>query len=132
MIKKFILAICIVFTMAIYSQTDILPNQTYQASVTVGELVYFTGTEWDETDATTEAATCSTLVGIALGNGQILIHGIYRTSGLTVGNYYISTTAGQYTNTAPSATNQVVRLIGYALDSKKLFFNPDATWIVVP
>jgi len=130
---KFIILLCILCLSGImYSQTDILLNETYESSVSAGELVYFTGTYWDEADATSEAAPCTTGVGIALGNNQVLIRGIYKTSGLSSGNYYISTTAGQWTATAPSASTNVVRLIGYSLGALELNFQPDNTWVVVP
>ena len=44
---------------------------------------------------------------------------------------YASTTAGEATLTAPTASGDYVRILGYSLNvsSKKMFFNPDSTYI---
>ena len=44
---------------------------------------------------------------------------------------YVSTTAGKVSATAPSATGDVVRVVGYALDTSEsqIWFNPDNTWV---
>jgi len=128
----FIIIIFLFFTGIIYSQKqDIRAGQTYESSVTVGELVYYTGTQWDETDASSETAASTAMVGIALGNSQVLIRGSWKTTGLTSGSkYYMSTTAGQITITAPPTVSQVVRVIGYALSSTELNLDVDNTWIV--
>ena len=33
------------------------------------------------------------------------------------------------TNTAPTASGTYVRVIGYAIDSNTIYFNPDNTWV---
>ena len=87
------------------------------------------------------------LLGVALGTdtgGGFLIRGLVKSTYLTgrVGGtgsaktgsaVYLSASAGHGTNTAPSSTNQVVRVLGYAVDSANttIFFNPDPTWVVV-
>ena len=44
---------------------------------------------------------------------------------------YLSTTAGTIQDTAPSSTNNVVRVVGYAIgrDDGYIYFNPSSTWI---
>ena len=52
----------------------------------------------------------------------------------TVGDeLYVSTTAGDITSTAPSGTGDVVRVIGYCLDSTngQIWFNPSNDFIVL-
>ena len=46
---------------------------------------------------------------------------------------YISGSQGQITNTAPSANGDVVRVVGYCLDSTngQIWFNPSSDWIEV-
>lgn len=130
--KSFLIAIFVLIcTVAIYSQSEILPSQTYNGSVTTGELCYYTGTEWDEANATSEA-TSSKILGIAIGNNQILLHGYWKTTGLVAGNiYYVSTTEGQITNTAPSTSTNIVRVIGYAMSTTKLYLFIDNTWVEI-
>lgn len=49
-------------------------------------------------------------------------------SGLTIGaTYYLATTAGSITTTAPSASGNVVQEIGKALSATELLFRPRAT-----
>lgn len=64
--------------------------------------------------------------------GKFLVRGVYRTSGLTVGaTYYIDTTVGAITTTAPSLTGDIVRVIGYAISATELHFNPDSTYVEI-
>ena len=45
-------------------------------------------------------------------------------TGLTGGNVFLSTTAGGCTNTAPSATGNVVQRVGIAVGATELNFEP--------
>jgi hypothetical protein len=48
-------------------------------------------------------------------------------SGLTPGaRYFLSTTAGQATNVAPSAAGNVAQVIGYALSATEIQFRPES------
>ena len=52
----------------------------------------------------------------------------------TIGDkLYLSTTEGQASSTAPSGTSDVVRVIGYCLDSSngQIWFNPDNTFVEI-
>jgi hypothetical protein len=42
---------------------------------------------------------------------------------------YISNTAGAFTTTRPTGTNDYVRIIGYATSANYIYFDPDKTWI---
>ena len=44
---------------------------------------------------------------------------------------YLDTTVGQMTPTQPSASGQIVRLLGYKLANDNIFFQPDETFIEV-
>jgi hypothetical protein len=88
-------------------------------------------------DADAEA-TADTLLAICTesltdGNpGTFIIRGRYTTSGLTAGAvYYVSTTAGDWTATAPSGTGDIVRIVGYALSTTVLLFMPDNTYVEI-
>ena len=66
------------------------------------------------------------------GTGQFLVFGRKTTTGLTSGStYYVSTTLAGITATAPSATLDIVRIVGHALSTTVLFFNPDQTYIEI-
>ncbi len=97
-----------------------------------GDLVYLSAsTTWSQTDADAEATTKGAL-GIRISATDVLTHGVYTTSGLTAGStYYVSTTAGEITLTAPSASGDIVRIVGFALSTTELYFNPDGTYIEI-
>jgi hypothetical protein len=65
--------------------------------------------------------------------GQCVIYGDYTTSGLTTGaEYFISdSTAGEITDTAPTTSTSIVRIIGYAKSTTTLFFDPSKTYIQI-
>jgi len=44
---------------------------------------------------------------------------------------YVSTTAGQLTQTAPSTTGDRVQIVGYAMSATTMFFNPDFTDLTI-
>ena len=91
-----------------------------------GDLVYLSSANtWTQADADA-AATASGMLAIKISATTVLTQGVYTTTGLTAANtYYVSLTAGGITNTKPSATADVVRVIGYALSTTELYFNPD-------
>jgi len=102
----------------------VVASQTIDGGVSTGNLVYLDTTSWKQADADAEATSIGQL-GISLGSNNVLIDGIYTTTGLTAGSdYYISTTAGGITTTKPSTTGDIVRFIGTALSTTQLLFKP--------
>ena len=112
------------------------------ASLSDGDLVYLNSSgQWNLTDA--DAASSSTgLIGIYLSSpGRVLLRGHARvtanssfTGMTTIGApLYVSTTAGDFTQTAPSATGDIVRIIGYVTDTTNdiMYFCPDTTWVEI-
>lgn len=88
------------------------------------------------------SANASGLLGIALGStpsSGILLRGFasfnlssYTSMGVTGGQQYLSkTSTGAFSQTQPSATGDIVRVIGYCVDivTDTLYFSPDSTWI---
>jgi hypothetical protein len=68
------------------------------------------------------------------GSHVVLLYGIYRDDSLfsfaTVGGaVYLATTAGLLTQTQPSATDQVIQVIGSALATHVLYVNPQADYL---
>ena len=104
-----------------------------------GSIVYYNGSVWAATDADA-ASTASGLIGVALGPNVaetgILLRGMVTLNHDpgTIGDIlYLSTTAGQASSTAPSGTGDIVRVIGYCLDSSngQIWFNPDNTFVEI-
>jgi len=101
--------------------------------------------QWDEAHADSTADSTG-MLGLALGSGQastvgMLIRGYARfTSKFAItsvnnGNpvYLSAATEGLITGTAPSGTGDVVRILGYVVDSNNevIYFNPDNTFVTV-
>ena len=115
-------------------------------SVTAGNLYYFDSSgNWTAADADAES-TSTGLLGIARGTGTassvgMLLRGHARftanssyTGTTTIGaKLYASTTAGAFSQTAPTSTGQVVRIIGYVQSptSDQIYFCPDNTWVTL-
>jgi hypothetical protein len=87
---------------------------------------------------------CRQLAAVAVGTDSavdgMLIRGcVTLASVYTAGTdaegirVFASTTAGEATLTAPSATGDTVRVLGYSLNAgdKKMFFNPDSTHVEI-
>jgi hypothetical protein len=94
---------------------------------------------WDTSDASIES-TCSGMLGIAVDSGTgagktLITKGLYRldaaydwTAGATL---YASEATGELTETAPTTSGAIVRIVGYAISSDVIYFDPDKTYIEV-
>jgi hypothetical protein len=81
------------------------------------------------------------MLGIAMGttpSAGILIKGFAKNTVFTSGGlgsvlYLDPSNAGDTTSTIPSATNNIVRIVGYMLDASAdvIFFDPDKSWVQV-
>jgi hypothetical protein len=62
-----------------------------------------------------------------------LLKGDYTDTGLTTASlYYISiSTAGAKTLTAPSASTNILRILGYATSTTNFYFDPDNTYVTI-
>ena len=120
-------------------------------TLTAGQ-IYFLHTDgtWNSTDADAASTGGSQLLGVGLGgaarSGGVLLEGFIRIPSTEVLNtpgsgavdglpLYVSTTAGHFDFTAPSATGDIVRVVGYCLDDDSsdilVWFCPDNTWIEI-
>ena len=100
-----------------------------------------TGGTWAAADASDNTAGADELLGIALGSNAtvngVLLRGVVNVTGISnltnIGRaLYISTTAGDVTETAPSSNNNIVRIVGYVTNANDtMYFNPDSTWVKV-
>jgi len=95
-----------------------------------GNAVYLSGSNtWTQADSSAEA-TCKTSLGIRISATDVLLHGVYTTTGLTAGSlYYVSETAGAITTTAPITSLSIVRPIGYALTTTELYVFPAGAYV---
>jgi hypothetical protein len=106
------------------------------SDATTAGLLYTVKTNglWTPVDADNEATSIG-MLAIALGSnataGMLLQGFFYKAShGFTIGlPLYISNTAGAFTTTRPTGTNDYVRIIGYATSTNYIYFDPDKTWV---
>ena len=108
-------------------------------STTQGELCYYTSSgTWAAADADATGTAGGVLLAIALGTDPdadgMLLRGMYTLDhdpGTIGDELYVSTTAGDITGTAPSGTGDIVRVVGYCLDSTngQIWFNPSNDFI---
>lgn len=120
-------------------QGDIVKIGT--GSTTQGELCYYKSDgAWAAADADATATAGGCLLAIALGTDPdsdgMLLRGMFTLDhdpGTIADELYVSTTAGDITGTAPSGSGDVVRVVGYCLDSTngQIWFNPSNDFIVL-
>jgi hypothetical protein len=102
---------------------------------TLGNCYYWGSTGWVATDADAAASSVGLLALATSSAGfdrGMLIRGFFKdtTWSWTQGNVlYLSTTAGKLTQTQPAGTGDIVRVVGYALSSDEIFFDPSQDWI---
>lgn len=108
-------------------------------TLTAGQLYYLNASGvWTLANATSEASSTG-MLGIAVGaspttdgllvRGYAVNAGYTQTTGSVI---YIATTAGSITETAPSASTQVVRVVGYKTSlTDTIYLTPDPTWVTL-
>ena len=106
-------------------------------NIDAGKIYYLDSSQqWEETDADAVASSKG-MLGIAIldNNASFLVKGFARDTaygGFTTGDVlYLSTTAGTVTNTAPTASGDVVRIVGYVTNgsTREIYFDPSKEWI---
>jgi hypothetical protein len=117
------------------SGSGTIVNWSVSESTTAGTLYTVKSNGgWTTTDADIEAKSTG-MLAIALGSnataGMLLQGFFYKAShGFTIGlPLYISNTAGAFSTTRPTGTNDYVRIIGYATSASYIYFDPDKTWV---
>lgn len=123
--------------------TGITRAGTAGATLAFGDLCYLAAADsrWDLTDADAAATAGDVVLGIcvlaAANDGdptKMLLYGNVRADtafpALTIGApAYISTTPGDITNTKPSGTDDVIRVVGFGLTADELMFCPSSDYI---
>lgn len=114
-------------------------------SMTQGDLYYYNSSgNWAQADADAASSSGGVLLAIALGtasdtNGMLLKGTFTMAAGAIDGTeatgdeLYVSTTAGHVTSAAPTATGDIVRVVGYMLDGTngQIWFNPSNDFITL-
>ena len=125
--------------------TGITVTGTGGTTIAFGDLIYLdpTDSRWELCDANAASGADGDsrgIIGIAVtassdgGALTVLLHGIVRADtafpAMTVNApMYISETAGDITGTKPTTTDNVVRVVGFALTGDELFFSPESGFI---
>jgi hypothetical protein len=108
-------------------------------STTAGKLYYLDSSGgWTAADSG-DVSSSSGMLAIAMNTSSstdgMLIRGFYRSSGFpsgSVGDVLYVSTSGNLTTTAPTATGDVVRIVGYIIGTTtntRIYFNPSSDWI---
>ena len=111
-----------------------------ETSTTAGRIYYYTsGGAWELTDADA-VSTSKGMLGVALGAGSgangMLLRGMVTLNhdpGTVGDTLFLSTATGAASVTAPSGSGDIVRIIGYCLNSSngQIYFNPDGAFVEV-
>ena len=132
-------------TVADGTVSGITTTGTAGSSMVVGDVIVLSADNaWDPANADSAAADAlgTGMLGIALtaassGSIDILLQGFVMVSGVFEFSsaglpLYLDDTAGDMSQTAPSASGDFVRIVGYAHDDNDtIYFNPDNTWVEV-
>lgn len=117
---------------------------TAGAILAFGDCVYLAAADskWELADADSVTTSGPVLLGICVlaaaedAATRILLHGTVRADtafpALTVSApAYVGNTAGDIQVAAPNGDNDVVRIVGQAIDANSLFVNPSPDWVVL-
>jgi len=120
---------------------DFLSGLNAGDTIAQWDLVYLDSSSgrYEFADADAAATAGQVMLGLATTSGTdgnpltIIKKGIVRNDGWnwsTVGGpLYVSTSPGALTQTAPSGTDDVIRVVGYALSDDCIWFEPSNDWI---
>ncbi len=117
--------------------SGLIVNMTYGESIVPGDLLYFKS-DGKVYKADANGSSTYPVMGLALatassGSNAVLLNGVYRDDSrynFTVGAViYLSTTAGVETPTQPSATDEVIQVVGVAIHADRLYFRPSPDYI---
>lgn len=117
------------------------------ADVSAGNVVYLDSTkQWRRASAGLAGVGSGELISIATTstphNDGAFIGGIYRLNSsyvsgsggsFTIGSqvYLDPLTSGSFTTMIPSGSGQIVRVVGHAVDSDMIYFNPSQDYIEI-
>jgi hypothetical protein len=116
--------------------TGVVVTFTYGESLVPGDPVYIKsdGKVWkaDANGSGTYPAVGLAMATASSGSHDVLLLGIYRDDSLfawTVGGIIYLSTSGALTQTQPSATDDVIQIIGIATHADRMYVNPQLHYI---
>jgi hypothetical protein len=127
-----------------YSTSNVASSASYSGdiikllstAVTVRAVYYLNKTQWSQADNTAES-TSDKLLAISVGtnsNQGMLLRGLfnlgYNPGGFPGEPVYLDAT-GVITATLPTTSGEVVRILGYNVDTNIIYFNPSNDYIVL-
>ncbi len=87
-----------------------------------------------DADADTTAPCLALALETGTGSKQVLLQGFVRNDAwnwVVGGTVYLSTTAGAMTQTAPSGTNDIVQVVGFATNADRMWFSPSQDLLTI-
>jgi len=114
-----------IFTLPIPSAGDVTGTVLQIGGANTYGLVYKLNTGGGVTLASNSSVNESNCFLMGTGtDGKFLLHGIAITGSWTIGGLIYLSTGGTMTQTVPSGTNIVAQILGVAVGSNRMFFNP--------
>ncbi len=132
---------------------DMIRLGTFDSGVVKGHVVNFYRQSWYEADRSDTSANGDSTRWLAVAldddggadEGLVLLRGIVRIDAALMNNYadvtdvgdpvYLSTTAGEYDMHPSTTSGDVVRIVGYLIDTDGtdflIYFNPDKTFVTL-
>jgi hypothetical protein len=102
-----------------------------------GKVYQFSSGTWTASTCTNQT-TCNQLVGVALGTNSttagIMTFGrmaVTNTDLILGASVYVSAVGGEWTQTIPTNSGNIIRSIGYATATNELYVRPDNIWAEV-
>jgi len=86
-------------------------------------------------DVTQDGATRMLAIALSTNSSDgMLLQGIFRKAmhGFSAGApLYVGTTDGLLSTSPPTTSGYIARIVGYAIDSNTIYFNPSGTWVEI-
>ena len=117
--------------------SGLIVSMTYGESITLGDFLYFKS-DGKVYRADANGTSTYPVMGLALatpsaGSNNVLLHGVYKDStySLTAGGVvYLSTdVADNITQSQPGTINDVIQVVGIAIGTDRIYFNPSADYL---
>ncbi len=102
---------------------------SFPAAPTIGRLYVFSSSGFWLGYNNTNLATTQGIVGVALSSTEVLLRGMIRVqTGFTKGQELWGDSSALFTGTQPSG-GDFARIMGHAIDTDKVYFNPSQEYI---
>ena len=102
---------------------------SFPAAPTIGRLYYFASSGFWLGFNNTALSSTQGIIGVALSSTEVLLRGMIRVqSGFTRGQELWGDSSALFTGTQPSG-GDFARIMGHAIDTDKVYFNPSQEYI---